>query len=65
VEEEIKKFFGYVKTGIPMTAIISFFMLMLVGIFGLIPPLTIPVATIIFVIFFSAALGIIKEIADK
>jgi hypothetical protein len=65
VENEIQKFFGYVRTGIPMAGIIAFFMLMLVGIFELIPPLTIPVGTIIFIVFFCAALGIIKEIADK
>ena len=65
MESEVQTFFRYVRRGIPMAGIIAFFMLMLVGIFQLIPPLTIPVGTVIFVVFSCAALGIIKEIADK
>jgi len=65
VEKEIKKFFGYVRTGMPMFGIIMFFVLMLGGVLNTIPPLTLPLGVIIFVVFSCAALGIIKEIADK
>lgn len=62
---EIKEFFGFVRKGLPLTIAIIVIILILSFIGHLLPPLALIIAGFFGILFSTAALGIIKDIADN
>lgn len=64
MKKEVQEFLRYARRGLPMLITVVLISLLIGGIVNLLPPVGIPIAVGITAVFASAALGIVKEIAD-
>jgi hypothetical protein len=63
--KEVQEFIGFVKKGFPLTVLLIIVSIIIATLFAVLPPVAYGVGVIIILIFGTAALGIVKDIADN